>query len=750
VGAMGGIGTTILLWLKAAKGWLGRVFTPSEPAWTAAAWALFALWGLLVLSFLFNQGLNWPTWEIALGVLVFYLVFALASGGLLLLVWLLATLRLRYRAAFLLALPPVLLVGLITWGPKGAFVAGPLVLIGFSLLIGAGAALRRRGAARARRIGAAAFLALGVVMLGLLAWGLLKSPADPNPALVGYHLRGATLALADPGKPGPYPVRTFTYGSGVDRHRPEYAGGVLYRTMSVDGSKLDPKWTGLGGWARTRYWGFGPKAFPLQGRVWMPDTRPAGAPQGPFPLVLIVHGNHSMEVFSDPGYAYLGGLLASQGFIVVSVDENFFNSSTADFINPLTFRAGEENSARGWLLLEHLAQWRAWSQDPKHPLFGKVDMEHIALVGHSRGGQSVATANAFNDLSHDPDDATLAFNFHFKLAAIAAIAPIDGQNTPRDWPTPMRDTNYLVIHGSMDGDVTSFTGSSQYSRAGFSGGVRAFKASLYVKGANHGQFNTVWGRYDSGLPFSLLLDPRPIMDPAAQRRIAAVYLSAFLQATLQGKDGYRPLFQDARNGAGWLPDDFLVNNYADSDTAWLANYQEDLDPGTGSSPGVIIRGRDLSIWRETYIRLKSGPLGETAAKVADNTDLVFSASNAGISSLPSQFKPKGKGADDAADQRRPLDWSIVVTDARGEEARLPLSHDQLLYPQIKGEPHRLGAIDGAAVSEVVLRRYRFALKDFVAANPRLDLHSLRSVRFDFDRSPRGAIALDDVGLATPR
>jgi len=769
---MGGIGKTIGPWLKAARGWLGRVFTPSAAAWSAAAWALFVLWGLLAVSFLFSAGVAPLSWEMALGVAGIYGVMALASGALLLLVWLLALLKPRYRVALLLSLPPMLLVGLITWGPKGGFIAAPAALIGLSLLFGTAAALARRGAPRARRSGAAVFLALGVAMLGLLAYGLLSAPADPNPALAGYHLRGATLALADPGKPGPYPVRTFSYGSGSDRHRPEFAGGVLFRSRAVDGSKLDTKWTGLGGWVRTQYWGFGPKNFPVQGRVWMPDTQRVGAPQGPFPLVLIVHGNHAMESFSDPGYAYLGGLLASQGFIVVSVDENFLNSSAADFVNPFVIRNGEENSARGWLLLEHLAQWRAWTQDPRHPMFGKADMNRIALIGHSRGGEAVATANAFNDLSHDPDDATLPFNYHFKLGAIAAIAPVDGQTKLRDWPTPMRDTNYFVIQGSMDADMTSFMGASQYSRASFSGTVKAFKASVYVTGANHGQFNTTWGRYDYGLPFNLFLDPRPIMDPVAQRQIAAVYLSAFLQATLEGKDGYRPLFEDARNGAGWLPDDFLINNYADSDTRWLANYQEDLDPGTGSAPGVTINGQNLSIWRETYIRLKLAPLGTpvavlawddrvsprkanyeidlgaNAAPLAQNTDLVFSVSNAGLSSLPDRFDLKGKASDERADERRPLDWSIVLTDGKGAEARLPLSHDQLLYPQIKGETRRFSAIDGAPTSEVVLRRYRFALQDFATANPRFDPASLRSVRFDFDRTPRGAIALDDVGLAT--
>src|SRR6185436_16840972 len=115
-----------------------------------------------------------------------------------------------------------------------------------------------------------------------------------------------------------------------------------------------------------------------------------------------------------------------------------------------------ETRVRAWMLLQHLAQWRDWNADPMTPVFGKVDMDHIGLMGHSRGGEAVAVANAFNSLGRYPDDATLAFPFGFKLGAIVAIAPADGQYTPRNRPTPMRDTNDFVIHGSMDGDVYSF------------------------------------------------------------------------------------------------------------------------------------------------------------------------------------------------------------------------------------------------------------------------------------------------------
>jgi hypothetical protein len=70
---------------------------------------------------------------------------------------------------------------------------------------------------------------------------------------------------------------------------------------------------------RSRYWGFDAANLPLKGRVCYPDG------DGPFPLALIVHGNHFMMNDSDPGYDYLGELLAIRGVILVSVDQNFLN-----------------------------------------------------------------------------------------------------------------------------------------------------------------------------------------------------------------------------------------------------------------------------------------------------------------------------------------------------------------------------------------------------------------------------------------
>jgi hypothetical protein len=752
-------------------GWFARIaarlrgaLTPSGAAWAGAANALFAFWAILVLAFACVEVLPHFSMEKFAGLIGVFAVLALVSAILFVVFWAAGLLKAKYRFALLLCAPVVILYAGLTWAQLGLAIVTPLALLGVSLFFGAGVSfLRTRPRAAPSTI---VFLVLGTIVLGAAVYEYAVLPDDPNPALAGYHLTGRTLAMPDPGKPGPYRVQYLTYGSGKDIRRPEYGAGVRIVSKSVDGSKLDTQWRGFGGWLRTLYWGFDAAKLPVQGRVWMPD----GA--GPFPLVLIVHGNHAMEDFSDPGYAYLGELLASQGFIVASVDENFLNSSLADYADVFHLRGGSENRVRGWLLLEHLVQWRGWNGDKRNPLFGRVDMNRIALIGHSRGGEAVAIANAFDSLGHYPDDATLAFNYHFKLGAIVAIAPVDGQYSPRDRPTPMTDTNYFVIQGSMDGDLISFMGSSQYSREKFSPGSKAFKSTVYVKDANHDQFNTVWGRNDLSMPVKPFIDERRIMDGDAQRRIAKVYLSAFLQMALNGKTGYRPLFEDARNGAGWLPDAFLIGNYADGETRWLANYEEDIDPATGSLPGVTIGAQNLSVWREDYVDLKMSHLDTHVAVLAwddrvhrsgavyrlalngiaanAGTDLVFDASDAGIGSLPEHFDPPKNKPDDPDKRKKPLDWTIVVTDAAGNAARLPLSHDQVLYPQVQADTRHIAVASSIPTTEIVMRRYRFALRDFAAANPRLDLTRLKTIAFVFDKSPRGAIALDDIGLAASR
>ena len=50
------------------------------------------------------------------------------------------------------------------------------------------------------------------------------------------------------------------------------------------------------------------------------------------------------------------------------------------------------------------------------------------------------------------------------------------------------------------------------------------------------------------------------------------------------------------------------------------------------------------------------------------------------------------------------------------------------------------------VSEVVFQHFEFPLAAFVAANPAFAPTGLAQVRFVFDRTQMGGVALDDVGF----
>lgn len=683
----------------------------------------------------------------------------------------------------LLRLPPPLAIAL---GLGLAAVQGALG--------GAIALLSHRQAgrlSRRKRIAMVTLVVVGLAVNGaVVAWvlhtgstdHLVAAPADPAPP--------SPLPLADPGLPGPFTIRALTYGNGTDRRRGEFAAGVDIVSPTVDATALVKGNDGFKRRARRWYWGFDYDAFPLNGRVWAPDG------PGPYPLVLVVHGNHQMEEHSDPGYAYLGEHLASRGYITVSVDANFFNGSWSGSLDT-------ENDGRAWLLLQHLALWREWTRDPDHPLAGLADLDRVALIGHSRGGEAAAIAGAFNRLNHYPDDATVLFDFGFGIRSIIAIAPSDGQYSPADQPTTLSDVNYLVLQGGHDADVSFFMGARQYERTTFSGAEYRFKASVYSYRSNHGQFNTVWGRHDAGRPISALLNTRPLLDGDDQRRLGTVFMTAFLEATLRDRLEYVELFRDHRRAAAWLPEeDILVTRFADSSRRVVADYSEDVDVTTATLPGAVIRGEGLAVWREGFLPLRKSsqrnpavvlgwrateggvppsyamtlPAGAVETWGLTSDSLLTFAAAPSSATLPeaattgvapegggeaphetgsSPDRPANAQGKDGSDRdgqaAKPPTFTIELRTSDDVIAALTSDEIRPLPPVLRSRFTKFWteADSFGCDTEPVLQALEIPLRRFASRVPGFDPGRLREIRLVFDRSPAGVILLDDVAFAEP-
>jgi len=617
---------------------------------------------------------------------------------------------------------------------------------------------------------------------------LTLTPSDADRVLANR-----TITSPNPGERGPHAFRVLTYGSTGNTRRPEFRDSATYRTGTVDASpyaRMEPAQAK----SRKKYWGYDNTKFPLNARVWYPEG------DGPFPLVLIVHGNHSMEEYSDPGYAWLGELLASRGFIMASIDENFLNGGIRG-----------ENDARGWMLLKHLEVFRALNDSAGKPLHRRIDMSRIALMGHSRGGEAVAVAGAFNRLPYYPDDANQKFDFNFDIRALVAIAPVDGQYLPTERPTPLADYSYLVIHGSHDGDVSTFMGLTQYNRIRYTRPGPAFKSAIFMYRANHGQWNTVWNNKDNGSTSGRHLQLAALVPGEQQRQFGRVVISGFLETTLHGREEYRPMFRDHRAAGDWLPPTMYLNRYGDANTRYLATFDEDVDLTTGTMPGVRIAAESLSVWKENDVsgRSRGGtfrsnvatlgwnntPIGKDttipraparlsitlsdslrAALRTDSSSTVvltvgMTTQSAGprkvardttrrdsTAAKDSAAKPaaKPKPAPKAPPRdttKRPTDLSVEVEDVNGRTVRLPLSEFGVVRVPIETYIYRRRGRDKTqfpTLSEPVMQTYALPLEAFRKANPSFDAGGVRTIRLVFDKARSGTILLDDVGISTGR
>ena len=637
-------------------------------------------------------------------------------------------------------------------GTPGAIaVAGAATVLGTATGSAAALVIANRRKDRLRRTLSEAYLtaSLAATAGAVLWWFSPGIPVYPPEGTILNQRMPAPLTAVgitadNPGEPGPYAFRYFTYGSGTDRHREEFAEQADLISPTADASSF------LKGWRepRTWFWGFDESSLPLNGRVWMPEG------EGPFPLVLIVHGNAHMEEFSDTGYEYLGELLASRGMIAVSVDENFLNYST------WSGELEEDMTARAWLLLKHLEFLREANEKPDSVLSGKADFARIALVGHSRGGQAAALAAEFHDFFSGSQTVPTPPDLRFAIRSVVSVAPTDRLVDGRR--VLLKGANYFALQGSMDGDVNVFYGDRQYRRTDVSGPGGLFKASLYVQGANHGQFNTEWGDADLTAPTHWLMNKGDLLDAEEQRQIARVFIGAFLEATLHGRDEYVAIFRDYRRALDWLPSTpVYVSRYEDGTFAAISRH-EDTDKRTLRTAGATVRAYGMDVWEEETVEDRLGnSTGNRAVRLAWNGEQEavyeirlpkgYAARGGWTLSHALSFSLANLPLEDDVDSR-PLVKVELETDS-GVAVRLPLDWFMPVPPVISSrfakteffeEEVREGRFGEEA--EPVFQTFELPFSAFHEADRKWRPSRVRTIRFVFSPSVPGQVYLDNIGV----
>ncbi|NNK88949.1 MAG: hypothetical protein HKO90_11760 [Flavobacteriaceae bacterium] len=462
---------------------------------------------------------------------------------------------------------------------------------------------------------------------------------------------------------------------------------------------------------------------PLHGVVRYPEG------PGPFPLVLIVHGNHSPSDPSYEGYNYLLELLASQCFITVSVEEDFLNGWVSG-----------EMDARGIVLLRHLQLWREWSRTPGHPFFTKVDMSSIGLAGHSRGGEAIVAAALQNATLHnsaDPPIGPTSHNFGFSIKSLYAIAPVDGQYD--GGPITLTNADYYTMHGSLDGDVYTFGGQKTYNRAyPVTNSTSHIKGFTFIHGANHGQFNTGWGTCCESTYSGATL-----ISDTDQQQFCKTYMSAYFKSELKGLTPYRNFLNGSVDFASIPSAVDKVFQFQNYDKLFLNHYEEDADPATGSITGIT--NADIGTF-ETYNVFsfddRYGPhflWGESQGLIAgweqNNTSIRIELNDVDIPEYKYLAFHTGQTHEDPSDLNTPgvnKDFSVQLEFSSGPGPEVNVSsYGELIYPHV--------------ISEVksIQQTIRIPFADLrQEGNEKPD--EVRAIILIFDEQQTGKIAIDEI------
>jgi hypothetical protein len=529
---------------------------------------------------------------------------------------------------------------------------------------------------------------------------------------------------------------------------------------------------------------FQPSDFPGPVELRASIHYPTNLAGGPFPVIVFLHGRHAtcfngggaaflewpctsnhQPIPSYKGYDYVSEVLASNGYVVVSVSANGVNA-----VDNAVFDLGA--LARAELMQKHLDILKQFNTTGGAPFgtkfVGKLDLTRVGTMGHSRGGEGVVRHYVLNNAAGAP----------YGIKAVFPLAPVDFNRFV------VNNAALNVLLGYCDGDVSDLQGIHFFDDARYNvPGDQAPKHYELVMGANHNFYNTIWS---ASSPFPgaandwLAFVPGGHSDSQCgsgknsqrlteeqQRGTGLAYMTAFFRAYVGGETQFIPILTgDAPPPPSAQTSNLFVSYHAPdnpelrldvnrllnntnlaTNTLGAAATQTALTPYElcgGDAPEAPTCLPDQSNARQPHTTPSArSPLrGLSQLKTGWNNltgnyknDLPASLGNvSGFQALQFRVSVNFADARNLADLAQ--DFRVVLTDGSGATSSVRVSDvsGALFFP-----PGEVGP-----VPKVVLNTVRVPLTAFGGVN----LHNVRSVQFTFNEHAQGGVLVTDVAFAS--
>ncbi len=439
-----------------------------------------------------------------------------------------------------------------------------------------------------------------------------------------------------------------------------------------------------------------------------------------YPLVVAVHGQSSNPT-SYLGYNYLLEHWAKNGFIAASIH----------------LKSGMRGTGRARILFEHL--------NILNTKFGTSAAQEIGIMGHSRGGEAVAIAARLNQQE------TLGH----KINAVISLAPTDQYTSEKlagTWATP-----YLVIYGSMDGDVAG--GSGTPWNTGFALYDRADnekKSMVFIYGATHGRFNTVWGDTDITAGWSKLgpTDMPKLITADAHQKIAKGYMTSFFRWHLRNESQWEDIFKGE-----WVPSAVeqadggvvrLYTQYQDTTRKVVDNFEGPHTATSWQTSTIADTVTDESTLptnpqEDELYNLDNQSPHDTAGLLlrwdnsGDRLRFDVPAAHQNVSTYEAVSFRITQKVGSASNPVGAQDLYLTLKDTTGKSRSIKVSKFQEIpNPHVRHYPQ----YTKSAMNTVRIPLHVFEIE--VVGTDKVDLTKVESIAFDFKVKPTGEVSIDSV------